>query len=438
MKKLYGKKLVHLMLALVLMLGVIPVPASAAKIEVNENFVSVAEDGYENLLFGMEYLRVSQSAHALNPGDGGQALDVAGKDAAGCDIFYSPCTMVVKKVYNKPMCHALFLESKDDKVHLADGSLSKVTMLIVHVEDLSPYYQGQVFKQGQVLARESDHGYATGPHLHIEVARGKYSEPGWEQVKKNAWSLKNRIPADDAFFVSKKATNVIKAGNYDWNELIDYRVEDAPVLMKVTSTNDSGTAPAHVYPEGGGKITKRYQKGDLVWASQKATNKHGNVFYKINGDWVYSRYLTIQKQETVNITLADMNLNEGSYYRLTNKSSGETIQWSGKTIQMASGTKNTAFKLGEDAGWNILIPKSNAKLVLNALADIPVHKTKVSLYSKLADDPTQGFVFEKAGGYYVVRLAYDPSLVLTQVKNGVQVRAYDPDNNAQQWKLSRV
>lgn len=437
MKKLYCKRAAQFMLTLVLMLVVIPIPTSAAKAEVNENFVSVAEDGYERLVFGMQYLRVTQSSHALNPGDGGEAMDVAGKDAAGCDAFYSPCTLVVKKIYNKPMCHALFLQSKD-KVHLADGSLSKITLLIIHVEDLSGYSVGQIFKQGQILAYESSHGYATGPHLHIEVARGTYSEPGWEQVKKDAWSLKKRISTDDAFFVSKKATTILKTGNYDWKELIDYQVEKAPVLMKVSSVNGSGTAPAHVYPEGNAKISKRYNKGDLVWATEKAINQYGNVFYKINGDWVYSKYLSVQKKETFNIALADVNLKDSAYYRLTNKGSGQNIQWSGKSIQMTSGTKNTAFMLDDDSSWHLLRSKANQKLVLNALADEPVHKSKVSLYSKLSADPTQGFVFEKAGGYYVVRLAYNPSLVLTQVKTGVQVRTYDPNNNAQLWKLSHV
>ena len=94
--------------------------------------------------------------------------------------------------------------------------------------------------------------------------------------------------------------------------------------------------------------------------------------------------------------------------------------------------------MDEDSGWHLLRSKANQSLVLNALADAPVNKTKVSLYSKLAADSTQGFVFEKEGGYYIVRLAYNPSLVLTQVKTGVQVRTYDPNNNAQLWKLSHV
>ena len=429
------KKWLHIMLALLLVLGVLPTNVAAAKAEVNENFVSVAEDGYENMVFGMEYLRVTQSSHAVNPGDGGQAMDAAGEDA-GCDVFYSPCTMVVKKVYNKPMCHALFLESTD-KVHFADGSLGYATLLIVHIEDLSPYYKGQVFKQGQALARESAHGIATGPHLHIEAARGKYTEPGWKQVKKDAWSLKNRISADRVFFLSPY-TQVLKAGSYDWQVLVDYEAEAFPVLMKVSSVNKSGTAPAHIYPEGSAKVSVRYDKGDLVWVTHKATNQYGNLFYKVNGDWIYSKYLTVQKKESFNITLADMKLQEGAYYRLTNKKSGQNIQWSGKTIQMSSGTKNTAFELAKE-DWLMLIPKSGSKLVLNALADHPVHKTKVSLYSRLADDPTQGFVLECIGGYYLVRLAYDPSLVVTQVKNGVQVRTYDPANhNAQLWKLTRV
>lgn len=427
------KKLINLMLVLVMALS-IPITAQAAKNDVNQKFVSKTE-GVENLVFGMEYLRVSQSGHD------NFACDVVGKDGSR-EWFYAPCTLVVKKVYDKPKCHALFLESKE-KVRLADGSTSKIVLQIVHIEDLSGYRVSQVFPQGMPICRESNHGISTGVHLHISVAKGSYTDPGWVKLKNGSlgsesWGLENAISLDKAFFISPKATTILKPGKYDWKELVDYKVEKAPVLMKVTSVNGSGTTPAHNYPEGCAKVVERFRNGDLLWATHKATNQYGHEFYKINGGWVYSEYLTIQKKETANITLAGMNLKEGSFYRLTNKASGENIQFSGKTIQMASGTKNTAFKLDEDSGWYLLRGKADNKLVLNALADEPIDKTKVSLYSKQKADPTQGWILEKAGASSIVRLAHNPHLVLTQVNSGVQVRKYTPNNTSQLWKLSRV
>lgn len=282
------KKLINLMLVLVMALS-IPITAQAAKADVNKKFVSVT-DGVENLVFGMEYLRVSQSSHDNH------AFDVVGKDGSR-EWFYAPCTLVVKKVYDKPKCHALFLESKE-KVRLASGGTSKIVLQIVHIEDLSGYRVGQVFKQGEPICRESDHGISTGVHLHISVAKGSYKNSGWVKLKSGSlgsesWGLKNAIPVNKAFFISPKATTILKPGNYKWKQLVDYKEQkmENPILMKVISTNDSGTAPAHSYPEGCGKIVDRYKKGEIVVATHKATNQYGNVFYKIDGNWVYASYV---------------------------------------------------------------------------------------------------------------------------------------------------
>ena len=431
MKKKYMNlnfsKLLSTLLALVLLLPLIPAPASAANFPAkNEAFISVAEDGYQNLIFPMEYMKVTQSAHT------GQAVDLGGKDS-GIDPVFAPCDLVVKQI--SMGSHTIFFQSLD-KVHLANGKLTTITVLMTHKDDVSSYYVGQIFRQGDLLYSEGNYGYSTGNHVHLEVGTGKFKGTGWTKLS-SGWSINGRIPAD-AFFVSPKATTILKPGNYHWVELVDFHSQPAMMLAKVTGTNSSGTAPLRSYPEASGRVTGRLEKGDVVYITQQATNKAGNTWYKVSDlGWVYGKYLTPQAADTLHILAASANLKQGGNYRLTNKGSSLNLQYAGKAIQMSSAAKNTVFTMGAEEGWRVLTPKGKSSLALNVYSDAPVHKSDVNLYAKLTTS-TQGFVFQSCGSHYLVRLAYDPTLVLTQVGSRVEVRNYVPGSASQLWKLTKM
>ncbi|MBQ2697376.1 MAG: hypothetical protein IJF59_01770, partial [Clostridia bacterium] len=167
------RKLIRALLALSLALAALPLSAAAATKNPGSNmdFVHFSEDGTPILTFPMEYLKVTQPA-GVGTHVGTDAFDVAGKDS-GADGFYAPVDLVVKRVYHakSDLCNALFLESKG-KVLLANGKVSKVTLMLIHVsnKDLAKYKAGQKIAAGSLICLESDHGYATGNHLHVEVS----------------------------------------------------------------------------------------------------------------------------------------------------------------------------------------------------------------------------------------------------------------------------
>ncbi|MCQ2406113.1 MAG: amidase domain-containing protein, partial [Oscillospiraceae bacterium] len=63
--------------------------------------------------------------------------------------------------------------------------------------------------------------------------------------------------------------------------------------MDIAKVNGSGTAPAHIKPYGDATISARYSKNDYVNVVAGATNKYGNLWYKlVDGSWLEAGYLT--------------------------------------------------------------------------------------------------------------------------------------------------
>ena len=149
----------------------------------------------------------------------------------GRDYFYAPCDLVVKRIYgvgNKG-ANTIWLQSTN-KVQLANGKESIVTILVTHPEDddLSKIKVGQKFNQFDKMFREGGDGGGNiryGNHFHIEVSTCEYSKlsnSGWVKNNKNTWVMTPYpIKPEQAFYVDKKFTNIRKTQGLTFKELIE-------------------------------------------------------------------------------------------------------------------------------------------------------------------------------------------------------------------------
>lgn len=172
-------------------------------------------NGYEVMLFPLEYMNASQPEGGGYSHAGTLQMDFLGWGANGriynCP-YYAPCTCKCVGTTDSS-AHNRIWESVN-KVHLADGTLGFVTFEFAH--DNFPHYNvGSVVQQGQEIGRTGTAGNVTGDHVHFQCARGTYA--GWERVPpNNNWQLKNEMHIYDACYVNE--TTIIKGYNYNWRE----------------------------------------------------------------------------------------------------------------------------------------------------------------------------------------------------------------------------
>lgn len=171
----------------------------------------IASDGYEIMLFPMEYMNISQGeysslSHYL-------AMDFLGWNADGrvyhC-AYYAPCS-----------CRCVAHWGSDanttwqslDKVHLPDGSLTIVTFAFQH--DNNPLPVGTVLTQGELIGHTGTAGYVTGDHMHFNTAVGEYE--GYERIGTTQWyELKNSTHIYNTTYVND--TVLYYDDGYNWKK----------------------------------------------------------------------------------------------------------------------------------------------------------------------------------------------------------------------------
>ena len=170
----------------------------------------IAADGYEVLLFPLEYMYMSQDEGGDFSHLGTYNLDFLGWNSLGrvykCP-YYAPCscTCVGSTGNDNRIWQSL------NKVHLADGTLSVVSWVCAH--DDTPPSVGTTLVQGQLMGHTGTTGYVTGDHLHFNLARGSYA--GWEQVPpNNNWQLVNSMHVYDGCYVND--TVIVEGYGHDW------------------------------------------------------------------------------------------------------------------------------------------------------------------------------------------------------------------------------
>lgn len=173
----------------------------------------VASDGYEVMLFPLEYLYMSQDEGGGYSHAGTLQMDFLGWDSQGrvyqCP-YYAPCSCKCIAITDYPANNRIY-ESLD-KVHLPDGTLSYITFETAH--DNNPVTQiGTILTQGQLMGHTGTAGNVTGDHLHFQTAKGQYA--GWEQVPpNNNWQLVNEMHIYEACYVND--TVIVQGYNHNW------------------------------------------------------------------------------------------------------------------------------------------------------------------------------------------------------------------------------
>lgn len=173
----------------------------------------IAADGYEVMLFPLEYLYMSQDEGGDYSHAGTLAMDFLGWNSLGrvyqCP-YYAPCSCTC--IASTESANRIW--QSDNPVHLANGSLSVVSWVVAH--DNNPPSVGTHLTQGQLMGHTGTAGFVTGDHLHLNIAQGAYAN--WEQVPpNNNWQLRNSIHVYDACFVND--TVIVQGYGHNW---IDY------------------------------------------------------------------------------------------------------------------------------------------------------------------------------------------------------------------------
>ena len=174
----------------------------------------VASDNKEVCLFPLEYMNISQGENGQYSHQGTLNIDFVGWGANGRILqcpYYAPvsCTCVAGGGVDN---WRVF--TSNDLVHLADGSLSKITWVQMH--DNNPPSVGDVFTQGDLIGHTGTAGNVTGDHVHFNFALGNYA--GWETVSSGQTQLKNSMHMYNACYIND--TIIINDENYPWQTYV--------------------------------------------------------------------------------------------------------------------------------------------------------------------------------------------------------------------------
>ena len=166
----------------------------------------------QKILFPMKVMNITQGIQK------GTHVQSNAIDSAGSDVYIeglvAPFDGVIKKIWSTG--NVVWLESLE-QVEFADGSKGFATLMTVHDNSVADLRVGQVIRQGQEYYQEGTAGNATGNHVHMEIAKGKFTGTGWYQNASGYWVLNNSVPPWEAFYLS--GTIVINGYGYNWRTL---------------------------------------------------------------------------------------------------------------------------------------------------------------------------------------------------------------------------
>lgn len=176
----------------------------------------------------------------------GNLKDYPIDDACGSgnnSYFYCPCDeMVVKKVYGVGLraSNTIWLESTTPVI--TPTFTDYITIMIVHPEDkdLKNVYVGRKYQRDEALFPKGADGFATGPHFHITLGRGKMSGSGWAKNNLGLWILKTtgyNIKPEHGMFIDKNFTTIKNTRNIEFLYLNDEEKEEDNIFYTTANLN---------------------------------------------------------------------------------------------------------------------------------------------------------------------------------------------------------
>lgn len=178
-------------------------------------------------LFPLEGFHISQrddETYSHNPSVY-YATDYLGWNSSG-RVYRAPCyaPVDIKLIWkNATECCAVW-ESLE-KVHLANGMIDYLTILVYHDNDIEngTYYSvGTIKRMGELFNRTGTGGQVTGDHVHLETGYGRYatsssSSYGTAEYKFHItdWTRPKRLHNYDALFINDTSPYE-SPGSYVW------------------------------------------------------------------------------------------------------------------------------------------------------------------------------------------------------------------------------
>lgn len=163
----------------------------------------------------MQYMWITQGVNGDYTHKGTNAIDLIGKGVNYIEDVFAPYTGIIRKIYTSSG-NFVWLESLE-KVQYADGTFDYMTIMVGHDNDVSDLYVGKIIPKGTVFYQEGTAGNATGPHVHLECGRGKFTGSGWHENSFGKWTINNSIKPYDALFI-QDSTIIKKDFGYKWKK----------------------------------------------------------------------------------------------------------------------------------------------------------------------------------------------------------------------------
>lgn len=156
---------------------------------------------------------------------GSSAMDFAVIGQTHCK-YYAPCDIKVVEIL--PSYAQVAWESLE-KVHYVDGTDDYLSFYTVH-DNVNRWKVGDTFRKGDFIGETGTGGNASGDHLHLESAKGKYT--GGNSGNGFSYNINNAYPVYKIFStcsnITKKTITITNGtgkpeNDKPWVCLIDYK-----------------------------------------------------------------------------------------------------------------------------------------------------------------------------------------------------------------------
>ena len=174
----------------------------------------IADDGYEVMLFPLEYMYMSQDEGGSYSHLYTYSIDFLGWGSAGrvyhCP-YYAPCSCKCVQASNTGSNRRVYQSL--NKVHCPDGYFGIVCFDCVH--DNNPITSlNQRLTQGDLMGHTGTAGNVTGDHLHFNTAENTFQ--GFYDVGTGHYQLVGATHIYDTCYVND--TTILEGYNHNWRE----------------------------------------------------------------------------------------------------------------------------------------------------------------------------------------------------------------------------